>query len=96
MENNRVEVTPMTRRTLKLEPTERAELERIRDHDPRPYMRERAAALLKIADGLSPHWVARWGLLKTRDPDTVYSWLDSYFNGRQLEPRPPCRRSFSP
>jgi len=46
-----------------------------RDHDARSFVRERAAALLKIADGRSPHWVAKNGLLKSRDPDTVYSWL---------------------
>jgi len=66
------------RRTLTLSPIERAELEDLRDHDPRPYMRERCAALLKIADGASPHHVALHGLLKPRDPDSVYSWLDRY------------------
>jgi hypothetical protein len=49
-----------------------------RDHHPQPYVRERCAALLKIADGQSPHAVARHGLLKPRKPDTVYSWLDWY------------------
>ena len=66
------------RRTLSLSTTERAELEELRDHDPRPYVRERCAALLKIADGESPHHVALHGLLKARDPDSVYSWLDRY------------------
>ena len=66
------------RRTLTLSPTERAELEDRRDHDPRPYMRERCAALLKIADGAAPHHVALHGLLKPRDPDSVYSWLERY------------------
>jgi hypothetical protein len=54
------------------------ELLRLRDHDPRPYARERAAALLKIAEGQAPHRVARCGLLKPRDPDTVYGWLGRY------------------
>ena len=36
------------------------------------------AAILKIADGQSPHSVATQGLLKPRDPDTVYAWLDHY------------------
>ena len=31
-----------------------------------------------MADGQSAHAVARQGLLKPRDPDTVYSWLDMY------------------
>lgn len=67
-----------TRRTLELTDTQRVELEHARDHDPRPYVRERCAALLKIASGLSPHAVARSGLLKPRDPDTIYEWLNWY------------------
>ena len=66
------------RRTLELTASQRADLLQHRDHDPRPYVRERCAALLKIADGLSPHAVARHGLLKPRKPDTVYRWLDWY------------------
>jgi hypothetical protein len=48
------------------------------DHDPRPYVRERCSAILKIAEGHSAHWVAQNGLLKVRDPDTVYDWLNAY------------------
>jgi hypothetical protein len=66
------------RRTLELSVSQREELEHYRDHDPRPYVRERCAALLKIAAGQSPHAVARHGLLKPRDPDTVYDWLNWY------------------
>jgi len=36
---------------LVLSIAERRELERVRDHDPEPYLREKAAALLKIAGG---------------------------------------------
>lgn len=32
--------------------------------------------MLKIADGASAHQVAKTGLLRPRDPDTVYGWLD--------------------
>jgi transposase len=46
-----------------------------RNHDPRRYVQERAAAILKVADGRTPHWVAKNGLLRPRDPDTVYGWL---------------------
>lgn len=67
-----------TRRTLDLTETQREELTQHRDHDRRPWVRERCAALLKIADGMAPHAVARRGLLKPRDPDTVYDWLDLY------------------
>jgi hypothetical protein len=65
-------------RTLSLTATQRRALEAARDHEDRPYVRERAAALLKVADGQTPHAVARQGLLKPRDPDTVYGWLDIY------------------
>jgi len=68
----------MTRRTLTLTEVQRQELLQLRDHDPRPYVRERGAALLKIAEGQSPHRVACQGLLKPRDPDTVYAWLNHY------------------
>ena len=56
----------------------RKRLEWHRDHDPKPYVRERCAAILKIAEGLAPHAVARVGLLKLRDPDTIYAWLTAY------------------
>ncbi len=67
-----------SRRTLELSTEQGAELQEYLQHDPRPYVRERCAALLKIADGLSPHAVARDGLLKPRDPDTIYGWLNWY------------------
>jgi hypothetical protein len=66
------------RHTLHLSESQRAELAQMRDQDPKPYLRERAAALLKIAAGQSPHVVAQSGLLKRRDPDSVYSWLARY------------------
>lgn len=47
-------------------------------HHPHPDARERAAALLKIAEGQSPHAVAKNGLLRPRDPDSVYQWLEYY------------------
>jgi hypothetical protein len=69
------------RRTLALDETQRQELIRCRDHDPRPDIRERCAAILKIAAGTTAHAVARQGLLKQRDPDTVYGWLNAYEGG---------------
>ena len=68
----------VVRRTLTLTEEQRQKLVQLRDHDPRPYVRERGAAILKIADGQSPHQVAMRGLLKPRDPDTVYAWLGRY------------------
>lgn len=69
------------RRTLTLTSKQWEALVDRRDHDPRPYVRERSAAVLKIADPQapqSPHAVARHGLLKPRDPDTVYGWLNIF------------------
>jgi hypothetical protein len=48
------------RRTLELKTKQRQELAEYREHDPRPYLRERCGALLKIAGGgATPHAVAR-------------------------------------
>jgi Winged helix-turn helix len=88
----------MYRRTLILTPDQRAELVQTRDHDPRPYLRECAAGVLKVADGASPHAVARTGLLKPRHPDTLYDWLDRYHaHGLAgLIHKPRGHRGFSP
>jgi len=67
-----------TQRTIRLKTREQRELEYYRDHDARPYVRERCGAVLKVAGGQTPHAVARQGLLKPRDPDTLYGWLDMY------------------
>lgn len=65
-------------RTLELTDVQRQELIDYRDHDRRPYVRERCAAMVKIAAGQTAHAVARQGLLKSRDPDTIYGWLTHY------------------
>jgi hypothetical protein len=84
------------RRTLSLSAEERSELEHVRAHDKRPYLREQAAALLKIADGTSVHAVALKGLLKRRKPDTVYGWLTHFEARRTLHIRPATRGRLSP
>jgi len=63
---------------LELSEAQRAELEAVRSRDPRPYLREKAAALLKIAEGQVAAQVAEKGLLKTHDPDVVYRWLKGW------------------
>lgn len=65
-------------RTLTLTAEDRTALADLRDHARLPYLRERAAALLKIADGTAPALVARTGLFKPREPDTVYAWLNRW------------------
>lgn len=88
----------MRRLELRLTDAQRSELERVRDHDARPYLRERAGALLKIADGLSAHAVACHGLLRRRRPETVLDWLRRYhaagLPGLRQQPR--GHRGFSP
>ena len=88
----------MYRRRLALTAAQRAELEAARDRDPRPYLRERAAALLKVAGGAAPHAVARGGLLRRRKADTVYRWLGAYERGglAGLVARPRGHRGLSP
>lgn len=63
---------------ITLSPEQRRELEHARDHHEKVYVRERAAALLKIADGMSGRQVALQGLSKQYNPDTVYAWVRRY------------------
>jgi transposase len=67
----------MTRR-LELTEAERTTLEQAVKHHPKPYVRERAAALLKVAGRWVASRVAEHGLLARHAPDTVYRWLDRY------------------
>ena len=67
-----------TPQRLELSAQQQAELEDLRDHSPLPYLRERAAAVLKVGAGSPPLQVAASGLLKRRDPDTMYRWLGRY------------------
>lgn len=90
----------MPQRQLVLSETERQQLVHLRDHARQPYMRERSAALLKIAEGIPAALVARQGLLRPRDPDTVYAWLDRYqatgVAGLKVHPGRGRKPAFSP
>ena len=68
----------MPRRQIVLTAEEREALLEWRDHAALPYVRERAAAVIKVADGMPAAAVARHGLLRPREPGTVYAWLDRY------------------
>ncbi len=87
------------RKELFLTEEEKQELIEYRDHHARPDVREKAAALLKIAEGDSAHWVSTSGLLKRRKPDTVYRWLNIYedegFDGLIQREHGGARRRFS-
>jgi hypothetical protein len=63
---------------VKLTDEERTELERVRDTHPKPYMREHAAALLKIAEGHSGLQVAQHLLLRRRCQEAIYEWVERY------------------
>jgi transposase len=64
--------------TIQLTTEQRQELEQLRDTHELAYLRERAAAILKIADGLSGRQVAQRGLLRPRYRGTVYDWFHRY------------------
>lgn len=66
------------KRELELSSAQETTLVEMRDHHAKPHMRERAAALLKIASGKSVNWVAQEGLLRERKWETVASWLNAY------------------
>ena len=87
-------------RTIKLTDKAKTELEDVRDNHPKAHVRERAAAILKINAGQSAHYVATQGLLKRRDPDTVYDWLDRYeaigLEGLPIKPGRGRKPAFSP
>lgn len=68
----------MSESRLVLNPDEQQALLDLRDHAPKAYLRERAAALLKLAAGESLTQVAQAGLLRSRDRHTLLDWLRRY------------------
>lgn len=87
-------------RYLDLEEAERRQLEQMVRSDPKPYRRERAAAILKVANGEVAARVAQSGLLQPRDPDTIYAWLDRFerdgIAGLSIAPGRGRKPAFSP
>jgi hypothetical protein len=90
----------MSQRQLILSNAQRGELVWTRDHAPKSYLRERAGALLKIAQGTPAAWVARDGLLRPREPMTVYDWMNRYqargMAGLTIRPGRGRKPAFSP
>ncbi len=66
------------RRKFVLTDRQRRALAWARDRHPKPHLREKAAALLKVADGWDLQDVAAFGLLKPRSRNTVAAWLNRY------------------
>ena len=69
------------RLTVLLDAQQQQELIQARDHHAKPYVRERAAAILKVASGQSVRQVALTGLHTIRDPETVSWWVHNYLQG---------------
>ncbi len=88
----------MRRRGLALSEEQRRALERLRDRDPRPYLRERAAVLLAIAAGAGVRGAARTAGLRRHHPETVSDWLARYETAglAGLLQRPRRHAGFSP
>jgi hypothetical protein len=66
---------------LTLTPDERALLEAIHDAATTIRERDRCAAVLQVAGGQSPAWVAAHGLSQPRHHAVVYGWLRAYARG---------------
>lgn len=63
---------------LKLSLEQSEELERLRDYASKPHLLEKAAAVLKIAEGQSGLQVGLHGRRRRRDADTIYRWVKRY------------------
>lgn len=85
---------------IDLTESERDELEQLRDTGLKAYLRERAAAILKIAEGMSAREVAHHGLLKRRKHQTVCGWVQRYqvegINGLHIQHGRGRKAAFSP
>ena len=86
--------------TVCLMPEQEEQLKQIRDTHKDAYMRERAAAIIKVAQGMSPCRVALTGLLKTRKPDTVRDWIKRFLSegiaGLPVKPGQGRKPAYSP
>jgi transposase len=63
---------------IELSENQKQELQKTRDHAQAAYLRERAAAILKVAAGQTITEVAAQGLLKVRKHETLREWLNRY------------------
>src|SRR5438876_1083176 len=61
-----------------LSPVQVQELEQVRDHHPKAYVRVKAAGILKVWAGASRRQVASRGLLKPVRRETVQRWIVRY------------------
>lgn len=86
--------------TIELSQSQQQELKHIRDHHPKPYLCERAAAILKIASGYTLTEIAERGLLSRHEPETVHLWVKKYlssgFEALSIKPGGGRKPKFSP
>lgn len=89
-----------SRLKLELSETQRVELRDVRDHNRLPYLRERAAAILKIAEGYSGRETALHRLNRPHWQDTIYEWVKRYqadgLKGLEIKSGRGRKPSFSP
>jgi transposase len=57
---------------------EQADLEDLQRHSPKPYLRERASAILKLANKQTASDIACHGLLQKRHRETVTTWFHRF------------------
>jgi transposase len=65
-------------RKVLLTEQQQKELVKTRDHSLVPYMREKAAAILKVAEGKSMSQVGEQGLLRKVRRHAISEWIDRY------------------
>ena len=63
---------------VRLSEAQQQELRQVRDHHAKAYLRERAAAILKVASGNTLTEVGERGLHKRHEPETVHHWIKRY------------------
>lgn len=87
-------------RQVQLTVAQAQELRWVRDHHEKAYVRERAAAILKVANGDSMLQVALYGLLKPRRYETISEWITRYehdgVQGLQMQAGRGRKPAFSP
>jgi hypothetical protein len=85
---------------LDLTSEQKLELETVLKKSPKPYLRERASAILQIAKGAFGKDVAFEGLLQKRRKNTIYDWVVRYksegLKGLEMLPGRGRKASFSP
>ena len=74
-------------RVLKLELTDqqKQELEVAVRRHPVAHLRQKAKALLLIAEGKQGKWIAQSGVVSTCRPNTIYDWVKAYQASGKLE-----------